>query len=75
MSIIEEIYRNRIGEERRLLSERELDRQINMILERERYRDDEAISNLFFEVADHGQQTGFYAGVQFIIMLLAESLL
>jgi len=75
MSIIEEIYRNRIDEKHRLLSERELDNHIHEMLKRESYLENEPMSNLFFEAADYGQQEGFCAGIRFTIALLAECLL
>ena len=75
MSIIEQIYQNRVGEEHRLVMERKLDKQIEQILVRERYQDNEDIANLFFEVADYSQQAGFSEGIQFLILLLAEVLI
>jgi len=74
MSIIDQIYENRIDEECRLDSERKLDREIHVMLRREGYDVEEKLSNLFFEASGCGQQEGFRAGFRIAVALLVECL-
>jgi len=56
MSIIQQIYDNRVSEKSRLQSDRELDKRINDIIKRGNFEEDENVSNLFFQAGGWGQR-------------------
>lgn len=74
MSIIEQIYQNRINEEQRIASERVLDKEIYGILLREQYETEGKLSNLFFEASSCGQVEGFSSGIRLAVALMVECL-
>jgi len=74
MSIIEQIYDNRLAEECRIQSERELDKRISDIIKRGDFEKDEHVSNLFFEAAGWGQRGGFQLGFKTAVVIMLECL-
>jgi len=74
MSIIEQIYDNRLAEERRIQSEKELDKRISDIIKRSNFEEDENVSNLFFEAGGWGQRGGFQLGFQIAVLIMMECL-
>jgi len=74
MSIIEQIYDNRLAEECRVRSERELDKRISDIIKRGNFEQDEKVSNLFFEAGGWGQRGGFQLGFKTAVVIMLECL-
>jgi len=74
VSIIQQIYDNRISEQSRLQSDRELDKRINDIIKRGNFEEDENVSNLFFEAGGWGQRGGFQLGFQIAVLIMMECL-
>lgn len=73
MSIIGDIYSNRVDEPRILASERKIDEEIFVLMERKGYhRNEESISDLLFEASGCGQEHGFHAGFKTAVSLLLE---
>lgn len=74
MSIIGQIYENRLDEERQSTSIFKLDNQINALLEKNGYSTDSELSNLFFEASGCGQLHGFHSGFCTAVALMMECL-
>lgn len=75
MSILEDIYSNRVNEKCILSSEKKIDEEIFELMRLHGYhRDDDKMSDLLFQSSGSGQQYGFYAGFQTAVALLLECL-
>ena len=74
MGIIQQIYDNRVSEEFRLQSDRELDKRINDIIKRGNFEENENVSNLFFEAGGWGQRGGFQLGFKTAVVIILECL-
>lgn len=75
MSIIEDIYSNRVNEERIVSSDCMIDKDIYALLERKGYKRENAeISDLLFEASGCGQKHGFHAGFKTAVVLMIECL-
>ena len=74
VSIIQQIYDNRVSEESRLRSDRELDKRINDIIKRGNFEENEKVSNLFFEAGGCGQRVGFQLGFKTAVVIMLECL-
>lgn len=74
MSIIEEIYENRLDEEQESTSIFKLDNEIKALLQQNGYSTDSELSNLFFEASGCGQLYGFQCGFRTAVALMVECL-
>ena len=72
MSIIKQIYENRISENRTSASISKLDKEIYELLERNGYSPEGKLSDLFFDASGCGQQASFIEGSQIAVALMAE---
>lgn len=74
MSIIEQIYVNRLDEEGQSTSIFKLDNEINALLQQNGYSTDSELSNLLFEASGCGELYGFQTGFRTAVALMMECL-
>lgn len=75
MNIINDIYIKRVNEENIVLSEKRIDEEIFVMMQRLGYdRDDDEMADILFKASDYGQQYGYRAGFQTAMLLLLECL-